>query len=197
MAKQIKLAPKARMLQGAVNGLSRVRVVAVCVLCSWSLLGIAGAQSTTDGADAGNSADVADVAVEEILPPMGSLLDRALEGRAPLKLGKTRAKPQALPLVPTARELVDALSIVTPAIRGCVHRHVGEQAVALELNLVLSGADGALSAAVLVPPFAGTAAGKCVESVVRRAKYPRFTQSRLTVRVPMLLEPAVRSPKTP
>jgi hypothetical protein len=76
------------------------------------------------------------------------------------------------------------MSVLVPAIRGCAQ---GQSGLAPMSIVVLS--DGRVeSAALSSGPFQGTASGRCMEGVVRRAKFPRFKQANFRVQFPFAVQ---------
>ena len=119
---------------------------------------------------------------------MSSLMDRALEGRESLVLGKVKEaeKPSApnQSAIPTQQELQDIVKRLAPAVRACAQ---GQSGLA-EMDIVVYRDGRVTSAKVTTPPFFQTPAGQCMEGVLRRAHFPRFSQRQFRVRVPFALK---------
>lgn len=116
--------------------------------------------------------------------PIDTLLDEAF---APATRAKTKQATEdnlmgaELPLTPTAADVTKVIQVLLPAIRGCA---MGQSGVANTL-LVVRGDGGVASASITGAPYAGTAPGRCMEGVLRRAKFPRFRQSVFRVQFPL------------
>ena len=116
---------------------------------------------------------------------MDSLLDDALGSRRATKQSKAQARDnlmgEELPSTPSAADVTKAVQLLLPAIRGCA---MGQSGVANTLLVVRS--DGTVaSAAITGAPYAGAASGRCMEGVLRRAKFGRFQQSTFRVQFPL------------
>jgi hypothetical protein len=113
------------------------------------------------------------------------MLDQALtaEKRAPAAVAAAPA-PATLALTPSRDEVVNAMSVIVPAIRGCAQ---GQSGLAPMSIVVLN--DGRVETAALSSgPFQGTASGRCMEGVVRRARFPRFKQANFRVQFPFAVQ---------
>ena len=76
------------------------------------------------------------------------------------------------------------MSVLVPAIRGCAQ---GQSGLAPMSIVVLN--DGRVeSAALSSGPFLGTASGRCMEGVVRRARFPHFKQANFRVQFPFAVQ---------
>jgi len=119
---------------------------------------------------------------------MNDLLDQALtpaqranEARARQALGPAG---ESLPLSPGRDDVTRAMTVLLPAIRGCASGQSGLATVAIVVRN-----DGRVeSAAVSGAPFEGERSGRCMEGVVRRAKFPRFQQSSFRVQFPFAIQ---------
>jgi len=116
---------------------------------------------------------------------MDSLLDDALGSRKATKQIKAQAGDnlmgEELPSTPSAADVTKAVQLLLPAIRGCA---MGQSGVANTL-LVVRG-DGTVANAVITgAPYAGAASGRCMEGVLRRARFGRFQQSTFRVQFPL------------
>ena len=111
------------------------------------------------------------------------MLDQALTGEKKRVASATPA-PAVLPQTPTRDDVVSSMSVLVPAIRGCAQ---GQSGLAPMSIVVLS--DGRVeSAALSSGPFQGTASGRCMEGVVRRARFPRFKQANFRVQFPFAVQ---------
>ncbi|MBN1655742.1 MAG: hypothetical protein JXA30_18400 [Deltaproteobacteria bacterium] len=93
--------------------------------------------------------------------------------------GDSKAAEQT-PLAPTREQVTETMSVLLPAIRGCAG---GLSGLATADIIVLN--DGKVAnVTVSGAPFEGTAAGRCIEGVVRKARFPRFRQPSFRIRFP-------------
>ncbi len=115
--------------------------------------------------------------------PIDSLLDDALgSGKTKqTKAAQDNLMGQELPAAPTAADVTQVIQVLLPAIRGCA---MGQSGVANTL-LVVRNDGGVASASITGAPYAGEASGRCMEGVLRRAKFPRFRQSVFRVQFPL------------
>jgi hypothetical protein len=112
-----------------------------------------------------------------------NMLDQALTGEKSAPPTAAPA-PAALAQTPSRDDVVSSMSVLVPAIRGCAQ---GQSGLAPMSIVVLS--DGRVeSAALSSGPFQGTASGRCMEGVVRRAKFPRFKQANFRVQFPFAVQ---------
>lgn len=157
----------------------------------------AGVAAATDASEASSEmtpAERAQAAIKkkqaeaESSRTMDQLLDHALAGRKPLTLGKTKEaeKPKApvVPQTPSLPVLNEIVKVVAPAIRACAK---GQPGLA-EMAIVVYHDGRVTHAKVTSPPFFGTPSGACMEGVVRRTHFPRFTQRQFRVTVPFTLQ---------
>jgi len=113
-----------------------------------------------------------------------NMLDQALTGEKRAAAAPAAPQPTVLPQTPTRDDVVNAMSVIVPAIRGCAQ---GQSGLAPMSIVVLS--DGRVeSAALNSGPFQGTASGRCMEGVVRRARFPRFKQANFRVQFPFAVQ---------
>ena len=113
-----------------------------------------------------------------------NMLDQALTGEKRAAPAPSSPAPTVLPQTPTRDDVVSAMSMLVPAIRGCAQ---GQSGLAPMSIVVLS--DGRVeSAALSSGPFQGTASGRCMEGVVRRARFPRFKQANFRVQFPFAVQ---------
>jgi hypothetical protein len=112
-----------------------------------------------------------------------NMLDQALTGEK--QAPPTAAAPApTLVQTPTRDDVVNTMSVLVPAIRGCAQ---GQSGLAPMSIVVLS--DGRVeSAALSSGPFQGTASGRCMEGVVRRARFPHFKQANFRVQFPFAVQ---------
>ena len=115
--------------------------------------------------------------------PIDSMLDQAFSPGA--KGDKPAAAPTAAtPPTPTRDDVIKAMSVLIPAIRGCAQGQSGMAPVSIVVQ-----SDGRVeSAALSSGPFQGTASGRCMEGVVRRARFPRFSQPSFRVQFPFAVQ---------
>jgi len=115
-----------------------------------------------------------------------SLLDQALSPEARQAAAKQSAAPQSqgLPAVPTRDDVMKAMSVLVPAIRGCAQGASGLATI----NMVVRNDGRVESAALSGAPFQDTASGRCMEGVVRRARFPRFQQPNFRVQFPFAIQ---------
>jgi hypothetical protein len=119
----------------------------------------------------GNSADT----------PLDAVLDDAFaRGSQP----RTAAAAPGLALAPSRDDVIKAMTVLVPAIRGCSQ---GQSGLATAAIVVRN--DGRVeTVSVTGQPFEGTASGRCMEGVVRRARFPRFQQASFRVQFPFSIQ---------
>ncbi len=108
---------------------------------------------------------------------MDSLLRAATSG------GKSKSAPKAdanLPNTPARGDVLKALTSVKGAVRACGN---GQHGLA-KTKVVVSGKTGRVSRAQVTGAFAGTPVASCVSKAVKRAKFPRFKQSKFEIVFP-------------
>jgi hypothetical protein len=121
---------------------------------------------------------------------MDTLLDDALEatGQKPLQLVASApaapAQSEVVPLAPSREDVSAAMTVLVPAIRGCAMGGAGMATAAI----VVQGDGKVASVKVTGAPFEGASSGRCMEGVVRRAKFPRFRQPLFRVQFPFVIE---------
>jgi hypothetical protein len=114
--------------------------------------------------------------------PIDNMLDQALTPGS--RKADAPAAQAALPATPTRDDVVKAMSVLVPAIRGCAQGQSGLAPVSIVVHN-----DGRVeSAALSSGPFFGTASGRCMEGVVRRARFPRFSQASFRVQFPFAVQ---------
>jgi hypothetical protein len=113
-----------------------------------------------------------------------SMLDQALTRPNQKVEVASPAATAALPQAPSRDDVVKAMSVLVPAIRGCAQGQSGQA----PLSLVVLNDGRVESAALSGGPFQGTASGRCMEGVVRRARFPRFKQPNFRVQFPFAVQ---------
>jgi hypothetical protein len=121
-------------------------------------------------------------------PSVDALLDEALSPTArsaALQQERELALEQTqLPPTPTRDDVTQAMTVLLPAIRGCAMGHSG-----LATAGIVVRADGRVAGVEIAgAPFAGTASGRCMEGVIRRAHFPRFKQPTFRIRFPLAIQ---------
>jgi hypothetical protein len=116
------------------------------------------------------------------------LLDQALAPparAAALRQEQAAALEQdALPETPTREAVTKAMTTMLPAISGCAMGHAGLATA----TIVVRGDGRVASAEVAGAPFAGSASGRCMEGVIRRAVFPRFRQPVFRIKYPLSIQ---------
>jgi hypothetical protein len=116
------------------------------------------------------------------------LLDQALAPEAQRNLLQEKqavalAEAQ-LPATPSRDDVTKAMTVLLPAIRGCAMGHSG-----LANAVIVVRNDGQVASVEIGnAPFAGTASGRCMEGVMRRAQFPRFSQPIFRVKFPFAIQ---------
>jgi pyruvate dehydrogenase E2 component (dihydrolipoamide acetyltransferase) len=119
---------------------------------------------------------------------MDALLDEALSPKA--RRDELAARQQAaleanaLPATPSREDVTQAMTVLLPAIRGCAQ---GQSGMAIA-GIVVHSDGRVASVDVAGAPFAGNASGRCMEGVLRRARFPRFTQPSFRIRFPLAIQ---------
>jgi hypothetical protein len=115
---------------------------------------------------------------------LDTLLDSAFDKGKHGASAAAPARPEVLPVAPTRDDVVKALTVLVPAIRGCAQGLSG-----LATAGIVVKNDGHVEAVqVSGSPFEGTASGRCMEGVVRRARFPRFQQASFRVQFPFSIQ---------
>jgi hypothetical protein len=97
---------------------------------------------------------------------------------------RATASAAALPSAPSRDDVIKTMTVLVSAIRGCAQGQSGLANVAIVVKN-----DGRVESASLSgPPFAETASGRCMEGVVRRARFPRFRQASFRVQFPFAIQ---------
>jgi hypothetical protein len=119
---------------------------------------------------------------------MDALLDEALSPKA--RRDELAARQQAAleadapPPTPSRADVTQAVAVLLPAIRGCAMGQSGLATAGIVVN-----SDGRVASVdVAGAPFAGTASGRCMEGVLRRARFPRFTQPSFRIKYPLAIQ---------
>lgn len=120
---------------------------------------------------------------EPVSRSMDQLLDDALSGGGERRVADTAA-PAALPDAPSRDEVTQAMAVLLPAIRGCA---MGQTGLATA-GIVVRGDGRVASVELSGAPFEGTASGRCMEGVLRRARFSRFRQPTFRVRFPFAIQ---------
>lgn len=110
-----------------------------------------------------------------------ALLDEALSPSARRAIA---AAPAELPEAPSRDEVTQAMAVLLPAIRGCA---MGQTGLATA-GIVVRGDGRVASVELSGAPFEGTASGRCMEGVLRRARFSRFRQPTFRVRFPFAIQ---------
>ena len=119
---------------------------------------------------------------------MDALLDEALSPEArrnELALRQQAAlEANAIPATPNRDQVTQAMTVLLPAIRGCA---MGQSGLATA-GIVVHSDGRVASVDVAGAPFAGSASGRCMEGVIRRARFPRFTQPSFRIKFPLAIQ---------
>lgn len=95
-----------------------------------------------------------------------------------------QAQANAIPVAPSRDDVTRAMTVILPAIRGCA---AGQSGLAT-VGIVVKNDGHVESASVTGAPFEGERSGRCMEGVVRRAKFPRFQQSSFRIQFPFAIQ---------
>ncbi len=116
---------------------------------------------------------------KETVPSKGSAKEPA---KTPEKVPVATS---GLPEKPTKQDVMDALKSVTPAVNSCGKGQTGVATV----SITIAGATGSVASAKVVSgPFAGTPAAGCIEGAVKKAKFPKFSQTKFSVSYPFVIK---------
>jgi translation initiation factor IF-2 len=119
---------------------------------------------------------------------MDALLDEALSPKA--RRDELAARQQAaleataIPPTPSRAEVTQAMTVLLPAIRGCA---MGQSGLATA-GIVVHSDGRVASVEIAGAPFAGSASGRCMEGVIRRARFPRFSQPSFRIKFPLAIQ---------
>jgi hypothetical protein len=131
----------------------------------------------TIGASEPKAAKTMDALLDEALSPKARRDELAARQQAALD-------PQAPPPTPSRADVTQAVAVLLPAIRGCAMGQSGLATAGIVVN-----SDGRVASVdVAGAPFAGTASGRCMEGVLRRARFPRFTQPSFRIKYPLAIQ---------
>jgi hypothetical protein len=119
---------------------------------------------------------------------MDDLLDQAFENPAAARRERQAvAGPlsgEQLAPTPSREQVNEAMSVLLPAIRGCAMGQSG-----LATASIVVGSEGKVaSVSVAGAPFAGAASGRCMEGVIRKARFARFSQPTFRVKFPFAIK---------
>jgi predicted Zn finger-like uncharacterized protein len=115
---------------------------------------------------------------------LDDLLDTALGGKKPAAKPAAAAAPsENLQPTPTRDDVLSAMKGVTPSVQACGG---GQSGVAMT-KVGVTGSTGKVSAVDVGGQFAGSPVGSCVAKEVRKAKFPRFSQSTFSFSYPFKL----------
>jgi hypothetical protein len=114
--------------------------------------------------------------------------DRVQPSAATAQRTPTRADaalaPNALPMQLSREDVTKTMTVLLPAIRGCA---AGQSGLAT-VGIVVKNDGHVESVSVSGAPFEGDRSGRCMEGVVRRAKFPRFQQSSFRIQFPFAIQ---------
>jgi hypothetical protein len=118
--------------------------------------------------------------------PMDAVLDEAFtQGQQHTAQARAaRNAAAAVPVAPSRDDVIKTMTVLVPAIRGCAQ---GQSGLATA-GMVVSNDGKVQSVNLTGQPFEGTASGRCMEGVVRRARFPRFQQPSFRVQFPFSLQ---------
>ncbi len=135
---------------------------------------------------------------------MDSLLDRALGGRPVAggtrtePTGGAAARPAAAPAAaapaaapaagpvpnePGRGDIARVMGSLLPGVRACA----GDQVGLASATVALKNDGSVVSAAVAGAPFGGTPQGACMEGVIRRARFTRFSATTFRFTYPLAI----------
>jgi hypothetical protein len=119
------------------------------------------------------------------------LLDQALASSTAKKEQERADRQQealaaknAVPLSPSRDDVTRAMTVLLPAIRGCAQGQSGLATV----GIIVKNDGHVETVAVTGSPFEGERSGRCMEGVVRHAKFPRFQQSSFRIQFPFAIQ---------
>jgi predicted Zn finger-like uncharacterized protein len=112
---------------------------------------------------------------------LDDLLDTALGGGKPAKAAKPApAASESLPATPSRDDVLGAMKGIASDVAACGK---GESGVAMA-KVGVTGASGKVSSVDVGGQFAGTPVGSCIAKEVRKAKFPKFSQSTFSFSYP-------------
>jgi hypothetical protein len=132
--------------------------------------------ATQDDASAKTTSTV-DALLDEALSPQAR--SNELARRQQLAL-----EAQQLPLTPSREDVTQAMTVLLPAIRGCAMGQAGLATAAM----VVRGDGRVAGVEISGAPFAGSPSGRCMEGVIRRARFTPFRQPILRVKFPLAIQ---------
>ncbi|HET6336556.1 MAG TPA: hypothetical protein VFG30_25205 [Polyangiales bacterium] len=119
------------------------------------------------------------------------LLDQALSSTAAkqeqarvAQADRALVAANTIPVVPSRDDVTRSMTVILPAIRGCA---AGQSGLAT-VGIVVKNDGRVESVSVTGAPFEGDRSGRCMEGVVRRAKFPRFQQSSFRIQFPFAIQ---------
>jgi len=90
-----------------------------------------------------------------------------------------------LPEKPTKQDVMKALNGVKPKVQSCGKGQTGVATVSINI----AGSTGNVASAKVVSgPFKGTPNAGCIENAVKKAKFPKFKQSKFSVSYPFVIK---------
>jgi hypothetical protein len=127
--------------------------------------------------DANAKTSSVDALLDEALSPAAQRNELARRQQAALEA-------QQLPLTPSKDDVTQAMTVLLPAIRGCAMGQSG-----LATASIVVRADGRVAGVEIAgAPFAGTPSGRCMEGVIRRARFTPFRQPVLRIKFPLAIQ---------
>jgi hypothetical protein len=137
----------------------------------------------------GTPAPVRPTSEAEPVRSMDRLLDEALAPADAQLARREREQAAALgatgvPAFPSRDDVTRSMTVLLPAIRGCT---AGQSGLATATIVVRN--DGRVAKVdVEGAPFGGSSSGRCMEGVIRRARFPVFAQPTFRVRFPFSIQ---------
>ena len=113
----------------------------------------------------------------------GETFTGSLQLSAPLR-PPTAADGNDLPERPTRSQITTVLSALNGPVRFCANGRTGTAPVMIEI-----GNDGLVRSARVTGEFAETTEGRCIEDVVRRARFPAFRAPEVRLIYPFVVLP--------
>jgi hypothetical protein len=130
-----------------------------------------------DDANAKAAPGSVDALLDEALAPGARRQEVARAQRAALDQND-------LPLALSREDVTQAMTVLLPAIRGCA---MGQSGLATA-GIVVRGDGRVASVEVSGAPFAGSASGRCMEGVIRRARFSPFKQPTIRIKFPLAIQ---------
>ena len=94
---------------------------------------------------------------------------------------------------PSRQQVADSIRVLLPAIRGCAKGRSGLATA----SIVIRNTGRVASVTVRGDGFTKTPNGRCIEGVIRRARFPKFRQSVFRVTYPLAIQEAARDDEIP